>query len=45
MSDHFSVTRWIDQLHSDDDRVREEAVRKIWQHYSGPLLRMARAPG
>jgi RNA polymerase sigma-70 factor (ECF subfamily) len=37
-----SVTRWLDQLRSDDPGTHNAAARQIWQRYACRLLQLAR---
>jgi len=42
MEEPRSVTRWIEQLRSDDPAVRDAAARQIWERYLSALLNVAR---
>jgi len=42
MDSQGSVTRLIEQLRSDDPRLREDAARRVWERYVPALLDLAR---
>src|SRR5438105_14801206 len=43
MASGDSVTRWIVQLRSEDEKLRNEAALEIWSRYFQQLLDLARA--